>query len=81
MEGPDLLQLINLCGGCLPEPLAAFYFRQLLDALGAMHARGVVRAPGAHPAALPLQSHCQDVVGAERPGWRAVPLRGRCMCF
>ncbi len=52
MEGPDLLQLINLCGGRLPEPLAAFYFRQLLDALGAMHARGVVRAPG------PTLRHC-----------------------
>ncbi|KAK9822454.1 hypothetical protein WJX81_002497 [Elliptochloris bilobata] len=42
IEGPDLLEFINRCGGQLPEPLAAFYFRQLLDALVAMHARGVV---------------------------------------
>jgi hypothetical protein len=28
IEGPDLLELLNEGGGCLPEPAAAFFFVQ-----------------------------------------------------
>lgn len=56
IDGPDMLDFINRCGGRLPEPLAAFYFRQLLDALGAMHARKVVRLAAATLPSLPIYS-------------------------
>lgn len=28
ISGPDLLDLLNECGGCMPEDMAAFYFTQ-----------------------------------------------------
>ena len=38
--GPDLLDLLNEQGGSLPEPMACFYFVQLLEAVRYMHAMG-----------------------------------------
>jgi len=56
IEGPDMLDFINRCGGRLPEPMAAHYFRQLVDALGAMHACGVVRLLAPRAAQAPCSS-------------------------
>ena len=38
--GPDLLDLLNEHGGRLPEPMACFYFVQLLEAITHMHENG-----------------------------------------
>ncbi len=40
ISGPDLLDLLNENGGRLQEPMACFYFVQLLEALTFMHHNG-----------------------------------------
>ncbi|GIL54081.1 hypothetical protein Vafri_9634 [Volvox africanus] len=40
ISGPDLLDLLNECGGRMPEDMAAFYFTQALRGLVFMHANG-----------------------------------------
>ncbi|MEW5307014.1 MAG: hypothetical protein WDW36_009435 [Sanguina aurantia] len=40
IAGPDLLDLLNECGGHLPEDMAAFFFMQLLKAVMFMHENG-----------------------------------------
>ncbi|KAK2078247.1 hypothetical protein QBZ16_004116 [Prototheca wickerhamii] len=41
IQGPDLLDLLNECGGRLAEPDAAFYFSQLLHGVTFIHERGL----------------------------------------
>ncbi|KAK9813158.1 hypothetical protein WJX72_009961 [[Myrmecia] bisecta] len=41
IQGPDLLDLLNECGGKLSEMQAAFYFEQLLQAVDFLHATGL----------------------------------------
>ena len=38
IRGPDLLDFLEQCGGRVPEPLAKFYFRQLVGAMKHVHA-------------------------------------------
>jgi serine/threonine protein kinase len=40
VAGPDLLELLNQHGGRMAEPMAAFYFLQLLRGVLFMHAAG-----------------------------------------
>lgn len=40
IQGPDLLELLNEYGGRMPEPVAAFFFQQLVRAVQFMHANG-----------------------------------------
>ncbi len=40
VNGPDLLELLNECGGRMTEDAAAFYFVQLLEAVLYLHASG-----------------------------------------
>ena len=40
ISGPDLLDLLNECGGCMPEDVAAFYFHQLAKGVVFMHDNG-----------------------------------------
>ncbi|GMH43538.1 hypothetical protein BSKO_11460 [Bryopsis sp. KO-2023] len=40
IQGPDLLDLLNECGGRMPEDMTAFYFHQLLRGVVFMHANG-----------------------------------------
>lgn len=41
ISGPDLLDLLNECGGRLDEPTAVFYFRQLLQGIMFIHEMGL----------------------------------------
>ncbi len=63
-----MLDFINRCGGQLPEPLAAHYFRQLVDALGAMHASGVVRPPAPRAPHAPFCSFPRRLPACRRAG-------------
>ncbi len=45
ISGPDLLDLLNECGGCMPEDMAAFYFTQ---AVGTAHSISCVCCSALH---------------------------------
>ena len=42
VNGPDMLDYLKQCGGCIPEALARHYFRQLVKAVAFMHSRNYV---------------------------------------
>lgn len=63
VDGPDLLDLLNSASGKkLSEPMAAFYFQQLLDAVIFMHNNGYChRDLKAENCVIDRATHCVKV--------------------
>lgn len=82
MRGPDLLDLLNSAfSKKLPEPMAAFYFQQLLDAVIFMHNSGYChRDLKAENCVIDRSSHTVKVWSNNVQQQEQLPTSTSCDC-